>query len=177
MLEASFKVPEILGAYQDQVRRIPRTVETFVQNTVQNYIRQQIAIRVAPYPGPVVYTGPPGKDGQPTYNWKTPAQRRAFFAKMRALGLEPPYQRTGLYGESWDVVIDLTNLVIGIINDAQDPFGTYYAEFVGGPFQQPGHQDTGWIETQDPILQILIEALDILEEAWYDIISFESTLI
>jgi len=173
MLEATFKAPEILGAYQDQLKRAPRTVETFVQRTVAGYIRQRIASEVAPYPGPVVYAGPPGKNGQPTYRWKSPAQRRAFFAKMSALGLEPPYQRTGAYGKGWDVVLDLTNLVIGIVNNAQDPFGTYYAEFVGGPFQQPGHQDTGWIETQDPILNILIDALGILEEAWYDIISFE----
>ena len=177
VFEVTFREPEILGAYQQHLKNIPRTVNAFVNGTIRNYIEEQIMLRVAPYPGPVVYNGPPGADGKPTYRWKNDASRRAFFAKMRKLGLEPPYQRTGLYGESWGVIIDLTNLMIGIVNTAQDPFGTFYADFVGGSSQQPGHEDTGWLLTEDPIVQILIEALDILEDAWYDLISFESSLI
>lgn len=101
-----------------------------------------------------------------------PQERRAYFAKMRALGLQPPYkyERTHRVSQGWTVYAIFEPMGPGYIylaNGATDEFGKRYRGYVTGRRQRPYHQDTGWQKdapkiraARNLLIQRLTERLD-----------------
>lgn len=89
--------------------------------------------KLAQYPGPVKYP----------IRWVHARQRRAYFAKMRALGERPPYRRSisrgsQRLGKSYVVVPTSRGVVVR-------SRASYSGYVQSAQRQQPFHKRTGWI--------------------------------
>ena len=149
----------ILDAYADLATTAPRTLRAFLGGTMKYHLQQQVNTRLAIEPGPVVYP----------IQWTSEKQRRAFFA-IDGFGHGIPYKRTGGLNKSWHVEFDTSKFVITVGNTAPA------AKFVVGEHRQPFHKNTGWLDAPPVILDIVIEAIDILEDAWYSIMELKPLL-
>ena len=84
---------------------------------------------------------------------------------LRAQG-NLPYQRTHRYSEGFDVVVVDTpdGGILQITNDA------YAAQFIGGQYQQPYHDDTGWRQIDSVVMEFRPIAERELQEIFYTIV-------
>ena len=150
----------------------PRTMQTFLGGTMANYMEEEVDRRLALTPGPVKLP----------IQWTSEKQRRYYFgfvAKRDAQGNIIPYQRTGDYNRSWFVRFNLQNFSIGIGNSAMTKGSPNWPsqplfDFLMGEQQQAFHKNTGWIEGIDPLLDIIIGSMDMLADAWADIMEFKT---
>ena len=149
----------ILDAYDALAQTAPRTLRAFLGGTMTNHLERQVQTRLAIEPRPVVYP----------IEWTSERQRRAFFA-TDGFGHGIPYKRTGGLKESWTVEFDTANLIIAIGNKSPA------AQFVVGERQQQFHKTTGWLDAQPVILDIVIEAIDLLADGWFSIMELKPLL-
>ena len=150
----------------------PRTMQTFLSGTMVNHMEQEVDRRLAITPGPVKLP----------IQWTSEKQRRYYFAvvaKRDEQGNIIPYQRTGGFNRSWFVRFNLQNFSIGIGNTSMTKGSTNWPsqplfDFLMGEQQQGFHKNTGWIEGIDPLLDIIIGSMDMLADAWADIMEFKT---
>ena len=148
---------DILDAYADFARNAPRTVATFLGGTVRNDMMQKVQQRVTRYPGkvslPIQWTSPKQKG----YVFK-------FVLKRDAQGNIIPYQRTGGLGKAWVVDVERNGLALHVYNSASS------ATFVIGARQQQFHKNTGWPPAKTELDKIMEETIDMLIEAWVNLV-------
>lgn len=112
--------------------------------------------RIPPYqdliadPGPVRYTRTL-KGGGKGLRWKSDKQRKAFFAS-NGFGRGIPTRRTGKIREAWVIGFYPSRRIIGQIVVSNDHPAV---NFVQGQWQQPFHQDTGWVKDSSVAPNIL----------------------
>ena len=148
--------------YQALAQSAPRTLQTFVGGTMRQHMEDEVAANLA-------ITPPSAK--QPI-DWTSQKQRNYYFgfiAQRDGNGNILPYVRTGGFNESWFVRVDLSDLTVGIGNSTMtkgspnwEPQPLY--NFLVGGQQQRFHANTGWIQADDPLLQIVIGTFDILAD-------------
>jgi hypothetical protein len=165
---------QIAEDYRNLAETAPRTFQAFMGGTMRQHAEDEGQRRLAITPGPVAMP----------FIWTSQKQKNYYFgfiAERDELGNILPYQRTGGFNENWFVRVDLSNFSVGIGNSTMTkgspnwPSQPLYDFLVGGQ-QQIFHKNTGWIQADDPILDIVIGIIDILADAWVDIMRFENPL-
>jgi len=145
----------------------PRTMQNFLGVRMVNYMEGEVERRVSVTPGPVKLP----------IQWTSEKQRRYYFgfvAQRDELGNIIPYKRTGGFKWAWFVRFNLENFSIGIGNSAMTKGSPNWEpqplfDFLMGEQQQQFHKNTGWIEGIDPILDIIIESMDIIADSWAEL--------
>ena len=143
----------------ERVRDLTRRAGDVVRETIEPRVAPRLT-RVAQEiigrdPGPVKYP----------IQWTSDKQRRAFFA-TDGFGRGIPTRRTGAYRKGYQVFVvpSPDGFLVVLRND--NPA----AAFVGGIWQQPFHQDTGWAKVSDVKPQLAqvaeLEISLILDEFW-----------
>lgn len=102
----------------------------------------------------------PGPSIKPT-RWKSDKQRRAFFAS-NGFGAGIPYRRSGRASRGWQATFDNTPTGGTLTIEHEWP----QIVFVQGDYQQPFHQDTGWVRLDDVVDDFEREAIDVGVEVW-----------
>lgn len=102
----------------------------------------------------------PGKPKYPI-RWTSERQRRAFFA-TKGFGRGIPTVRSHALVKGWRAEFDATNDggLFSFINRVN------YEQFVTGIYQQGFHNDTGWYQSQNILVDALVEAEDTLIDVW-----------
>ncbi len=165
MLKTEFKLDkDILAAYQEELERAPKTVNTFVQGTVVNDLQQTLNQSVSVenwYP-------PPRVEGM-KFVFGTAKSRRWFFG-TKAGGRGIPTKRTGGLAEAFKVAYDIESGVLTIADTSG------IGQHVYGPQQVRGHFNTGWREPQDQFLQVWERAEDLLIDGWISIVDIRNLI-
>lgn len=148
----------------ERVRDLTRRAGDVVRETIEPRVAPRLT-RVAQEiigrdPGPVKYLGPNG-----TLRWKSDNQRKFVMRMYRLKGIKK-YTRTGAYRKGYQVFVvpSPDGFLVVLRNE------TPAAAFVGGIWQQPFHQDTGWAKVSDVQPQLAqvaeLEISLILDEFW-----------
>lgn len=142
------------GRQSDVLRAFIEAYPDLALETAQDAFNRQIKPglldELRHYPGPVQYP----------FEFATAKSRRYYFWKFKE---RIPYQRSGGYGDGWQVVITVSdNAVVMSVRNSYPA-----AKWIGGKRQVPGHRKTGWPlygETIDfwrePAIEVVVEALD-----------------
>lgn len=128
---------------------------------VQNLVSQQ-AIAASIDQARRFFASPSRRPSYPL-RWKSPRQKMAVMAKLKAEG-NLPYRRTGQLAKAWEANVKANSIEIS--NTAQSG-GKFIAPFVIGAFQQPFHTDTGWTKSSSSIEKQIIKPIaeDVLKRA------------
>jgi len=162
----------VLAAYQDLAQNGPRLFRTFVGGTVRNHVREEVERKLAVEPGSAAHP----------IQWQSEKQRRyvlGYVLKRDSRGNIIPYQRTHDFARGWFSDVDLSTMTISIGNSAMTQGSPNWPPqplypFLVGERQQAFHKNTGWLYAPDPILDIILSTMDILEEGWYSMMELRS---
>jgi hypothetical protein len=166
---------QTIDNYRSLGETAPRTLQAFLGGTMTQHLDDEVNRRLAVTPGAVATP----------IDWQTPKQKAYYFgfvAERDGEGNILPYVRTGGFNQNWFARFNLNNFSIGVGNSTMTkgspnwPSQPLYDFLVGGQ-QQRFHKNTGWIQADDPLLEIIIASMDILADAWQDIIGFEGALL
>jgi len=183
MLKTEFKLDaDILEAYQGELKRAPKTVNTFIQKTVVNDLQQTLDREVSRenwYPPPRIQgasflvTGSNYARVKPVqgqgFEFGTPKSRRWFFAS-NAGGRGIPTKRTGGLAKAFKLSYDMNSGVLAITDTSG------IGQWVYGPQQVRGHFVTGWREPQEQMLRVWERAEDLLIEGWISIVDIRTLI-
>lgn len=144
---------DILDAIKETAQKAPSLMATAFQRQAQRARSVGLA-RLHVQPGKPVYP----------IQWTSERQRRFVMAKLRREG-NLPYQRTGALVNAWQ---------IDYATDNYDGFLRVYNEsdieqYVTGINQQRFHRNTGWYQSQDILVDLLIETETRLIDTWLTI--------
>jgi hypothetical protein len=146
----------LLAAFE----QAPRLTNQIIQQTMTSAMAQ-MKDSAATYPGPVKYP----------IEWASERQRKAFFA-TNGFGGGIPYQRSGRFGEAWELNYRALENggQITITNTAKTKRGDDLAQYIVGARQQPFHRNTGWPRVDVQMAAIREELIDSIMEAYFDVI-------
>jgi len=163
----------------------PRTMQAFLSGTMVNHMEEEVDRKLALTPGPVVYPIewanpiPPPAGKHPNMLGGLWSKQKAAYFATDGFGGGIPSTRTGGFNRSWFARFNLQNFSIGIGNTSMTKGSTNWPsqplfDFLMGEQQQGFHKNTGWIEGIDPLLDIIIGSMDMLADAWADIMEFKT---
>lgn len=159
MIRVQVTVPkDVLRAIRGTAARAPRTMLAIYRKRMEPVNRRYI--------GRLKHT--PGSPQYPI-RWKSERQRRAFFA-TNGFGRGIPSQRTGKVSDGWRVR-QSSHPFQGTTTVSNDvPYAVFVYGSISAPnnWQQPFHQDTGWPNATEIVVEWSEVAEDTAIAAWFE---------
>jgi len=156
---------DVMDALQDALDAAPRTTNTIINRSILPDFVQRVKQEVTPYPGPAKHP----------IEWASQRQKNyvlGFVLKRDEQGNIIPYQRSGRFGEAWE--LNYTELENGgqitIANTAKTKRGDNLAQFIVGARQQPFHRNTGWPKADDKLAIIQRDLTDAVIDAYFSVV-------
>lgn len=143
-------------------KMLPNLTRREVRRLAMPHVERRVQDTLMQPPGPVQYTD----NGR--LRWASEKQRRyviGYVLDKDAAGNIIPYERTGEYEEGWEV--ELLTVEDGGVIVVRNPVP--YAAFVGGAWQQPYHEDTGWSRARMVIEELQADMAEIMPYAWRNV--------
>lgn len=132
----------------DSVRGDFRAVEQVLQRTQEALAKPSVVTGLSRVVAEAIQVNtdfyPPARQRVPKFRFATDKSRRWYWWQVRRGNMRVPYRRTGGLRKATTLKIVELNAKRFIVEVAVDRRQAPGAQYIIGPFQVPGHKDTGW---------------------------------